>query len=152
MNPTIGKRQPSRLAGLVHQPGGVTIDEAVEAADTALETIREEVTAEIYSTLERMLVLGHDMKAGYDKYALDELYVLANTVVGMAGVFGMHSLGEVSFSLCELVDRLKTMKKWDGPAMQVHMDSLRLLRPGATQSDVQQKALVGALRRIVARV
>lgn len=144
--------KPNRLSRLVHQPGGVTMDEAVQAADANLETIREKVVAEIEAIVERMQAVGTILRTGPDERALEELYTLANSVVGMAGVFGMAALGQVSYSLCDLVDRMRTRKKWDGAAMQVHMDSLRLVRSGTQGDGDGHRAVIAALRQVVERL
>ena len=125
------------------------MEAAVQTAEANLLCLHDDVIAEIEGILDRM----HAIEAtGSDTQTLDELYTLANSVVGMAGLFGMPSLGHVCFSLCGLLDRLRSQHMQDGPALQVHMGSLHLLRPGSTHDKEQQAAVVAALRRIVGRL
>lgn len=142
----------NRLATLVHQPGGLVIDEAIDAANANLELIRGPMVQRIEVMVERMQAIGAVLESDLDAEALDELYTLANSVVGMAGVFGLECLGQVSCSLCTLIDHLRTSTVWDGRALCVHMDSLRLLRPGTMQDLAQQDAIVAALRRVLETV
>lgn len=141
--------QPNRLATLVHQPAGLSLDEAIVAADANLNLIRGTVVREIEVMVERMQAIGAAPQTDLDAQSLNELYALANSVVGMAGVFGMECLGQVSFSLCALLDHMRSAAEIDGRALKVHMDSLRLLRPGTLQDLAQQDAIVAALRRVV---
>lgn len=146
-------RKPGTFAKLVRQPGGVSMDEAVRAADANLESIRGRLVAEIEATLERMQALGGALRDGPgDGRALEELYASANAVIGLAGAPGLRGLGRVCYSLCELIDRLQTSGAWNGPAVRIHMDSLRALRPGTAEGEAQQEAIVAALKRVVARV
>ena len=137
------------IAKLVLKPGGTSLSEAVAAAESNLDTIRDRMLGEVSTTIARMDTLGHAILRHPDPVAIDELYRLGNTVVGIAGVFGMGSLGQVAYSLCDLIDRLRSRSTWDASAVKVHMDSLRLLQsPGPA---VDPEAVVAALRRVVDR-
>lgn len=149
--PTV-TRKGNAFGKLVRQPGGVGMEEAVRAADENLRAIRGQLRAEVEAAVERMRALGRGLEDGACPAALEELYRLANCVVGLAGASGLPALGRVCYSLCELVDRLQGARTWNWPAVRVHMDSLRLLRPGAEGSEAEQEAVVAALRRVVARV
>jgi len=141
-----------RFANLVNRPGGQTAEEAIEAASTNLETIRDRVVAAIDTTLQRMQALGVLLQAGSDPAAVEEMYKLANTVVGLAGTAGLGSLGDVSYSLCELIDRLRTAKIWNIQAIQLHLDALRRLQSTAPGEQAAAQAVTDALRRVVARI
>lgn len=145
-------RPPNRLARLVQGPGGLAAEEAVRAADAGLERIRDDVVREIAAVVARMQALGAALEGGPDEGALRSLYGLANSVVGMAGVFGMAPLGEVCFSLCELIDRMAVRQRWEPAAVRVHLDSIGLLRPGAPAGERGHEEIVAALRRVVERV
>lgn len=144
--------QASRFARLVHRPDGVTMDEAVQASNANLESIRDNVISEIDASLERMrrIVAGLDDPPA-DK-ALSELYTLSNRVSGMAGVFGMECLGQVSLSLCELLDRMKELKRWDAAAVRIHTDALRHVRRDAQGDETSRTAIVGALKQVLNRI
>ena len=152
MSPPTLTRKANAFAKLVRQPGGLSMDEAVRAADENLRSIRGQLVAEVEAAVERMQALGGALRDGPDQGALNELYRSANSVIGLAGPSGLPATGQVCYSLCELIDRLQTSDTWNAPALQVHMDSLRLLRSGAAEDEAQQEAIVAALRRVVARV
>ena len=140
-----------RLSSLVNKPGGITLSEAVTAAEANLETLRERGVGEITTTLARMQVLGEALKAHATAADQAELYQLSNFLVGVSGVFGFGGLGEVGFSLCSLLDRLRMSGSWSMPSVQIHLDSLRLAHAGNLQEE-EMAAIRTALRRVVDRV
>lgn len=140
-----------RMAGLVNRPGGITVSEAVTAAEANLAGLRGRGLEEITTTLERIAVIGDALKAGPDEALQAELYTLGNFLVGVAGVFGMGGLGEVAFSLCSLLDRLRGAGWWSLPSLQIHLDSLKLVHAGNLQGP-DLAAIGAALRKVVERV
>lgn len=146
------RRPAGAFAKLVRQPGGMTEDEAVRAADANLESIREKLVAEIEATLERMHAVAGALGDAPGAPALEELYKAANSVIGMAGAPSLRTLGQVCHSLCELIDRLQTTGAWNAAAVRLHMDSLRVLRPGTAEDAARQEAIVAALKRVVGRI
>ena len=142
---------PNLLARELKRPGGLTLEEAVQAADAKLETIRGPVTADVHAKLDRIQALGGELLANRDDAAADALYALSNAVASTAGTFGLQAVGDVAFSLCELLDRWRTAQRWDRSALKVHLDSLRLLRTDRALTAQQQSAIVAALARVVHR-
>ncbi len=140
-----------RMAGLVNRPGGMTASEAVSAAEANLDTLRVRGLEEITAALARMQVLGEAMKGGPKPEQQEELYKLGNFLVGVSGVFGFSALGEVAFSLCTLLDRLRMAGSWSMPPVQIHLDSLRLAYSGNGQGN-NLSAIGLALRQIVDRI
>jgi hypothetical protein len=144
-----------RLSAKINQPGGLTEEEAIEAATANLETLRGRTEHELDVTLQQIRSIGHAIGKPPDPAAVRELYSLSNTVVGIAGVYGMTGLSAVAYSLCDLVDRLRTTKTWNAPAVQIHLDSLLLMQgdgPGKEQEWVIQQALRRLLDRVPAGV
>ena len=140
-----------RMAGLVNRPGGITVSEAVMAAEANLETLRDRGLEEIATTVTQMQAIGDTLKAGPDAAGQAELYKLSNFLVGVAGVFGFPGVGEVSFSLCSLLDRLRTSGAWSMPSVRIHLDSLRLVYAGNLQGG-ELAAISTALRQVVDRI
>lgn len=141
----------SRLASLVNRPGGLTEDEAVSAATANLEGMRERTLIEIDATLQRMQAIGAALAAEPDPAALDALYGSSHTLIGVAGTFGLGGLSAVAYSLCELIDRMRTSRTWNPLAVRVHLDSLRLMQvAGPGERDGWQ--VRDALRAMVERV
>jgi hypothetical protein len=147
---TVSPKGARRLAQLVNSPGGITAAEAVQAAEARLDTIRASSLQEIEGMLDRMLVIGSRLAATEPVAACDELYTLSNSLVGVAGVFGMKELGEVAYSLCSLLDRQRLVRTWNLQAIQLHLDSLRPMF-GDTADVAGRRAVIGALRQVVVR-
>ncbi len=140
-----------RLAGLVNRPGGITASEAVAAAETNLATIRDRGLEEITGTMLRVQALGDKLRVKPDTALQMELYSASNSLVGIAGVFGLGALGEVAFSLCNLLDRFRAAGVWRFASVQIHLDSMRLAQAG-TLTEVEMAAIGAALRQVVDRV
>ena len=145
-------RNAGQFAKLVRQPGGMTADEAVLAASANLETLRGGLEAEIAAAIGAMQSLDAAQADVPDPASIDALYRLSNRVIGLAGLPGLRAVGQICFSLCELIDRLQTSRTWNTAAVRVHMDCLRALRPGSAGDEDQQDAVVAALRRVVGRI
>lgn len=124
----------------------MTADAAVAAAGARLAAIQEQSLADIDDTLARMQAIGLRLAGQPDAAALRELYALANAVFGVAGLFGLGTLGAVSYSLCELIDRLHATAAWRPAAVRVHLDSLGLARHAGPGSAAQ--AILDGLRRV----
>jgi hypothetical protein len=144
-----------RLSAKINQPGGLTEEEAIEAATANLESLRGRTEHELDVTLQQIRIIGHALQVPPDPEAVRALYSLSNSVVGIAGVYGMSGLSAVAYSLCDLVDRLRTAKTWSAPAVRIHVDSLLLMQgdgPGKEQEVVIQQALRKLLDRVPAGV
>jgi hypothetical protein len=140
-----------RIAQLVMRPGGITATEAVAAAEQSLEGLRDRGLSEIAETIDRMFVLANEMGLTQDPHRAGELYTLSNSLVGVAGVFGKSGLGDVALSLCTLIERLLLGKCSDGQAIQLHLDSMRLLA-ATSMSKLEVSAIGNALRQVVDRL
>ena len=141
----------SRLSKIIKQPGGTTVRGALKDAKRNVEKLRLECVAEIDAKLgmiQQKFGQAEQRPADAD---IDELYRNANDIVGLAGLFDLTDLGEASFSLCELLDRLKGSDHWDWPAVEVHLSALALLRRATPDAPENQNVLAG-LRKLTARV
>lgn len=141
----------SRLSKIIKQPGGVTVRGALKDAKQNLEKLRLECVIEIDAKLAQIQRRFGQAKERPSEAEIDEFYRLSNDIVGVAGMFDMNELGEAAFSLCELLDRLKSANQWDGPAVEVHVSSLALLRHAKPDTPENQAVLMG-LRKLTARV
>lgn len=139
---------PPRLAALAHQPGGLTAAEAAAAAQRRLEAMHADAVAGLDGMVARLTALGPRLADGLDPAALDEAYKLANAVFGVAGLFGLGALGEVAYSLCDLLDRLHASGGWHPAAVQVHLSGLALAR----QAGADAGPITEGLRRVVGSV
>ncbi len=131
----------NRLGKMVREPGGVRIGQALEQSQHNLDEIEDSCLQAMdlqIQSLERLCAEGGRQPVEAVK---NQIYDLGNDLVAVAGAFQLTELGQAAFSLCELVDRLRTSGKWNQAAVEVHLAAFRLLRqrdPDADRSSVIQ--------------
>jgi hypothetical protein len=129
----------NRLAKMVKEPGGVRIGQALDQAGQNLDTIQEQCLEAMDAQIDEMERLCADGGRQPPEDTKNQLYDLGNDVLAVAGAFQLAELGQAAFSLCELVDRLRSRGRWNQAAVEVHLSAFRLLRqpdPGADRSSV----------------
>lgn len=154
MKPANTFKYENRLAKSVSTKGGMSAAEALSAAQKAVDAVRDPTIAEIDANLKEIYGLGEQLKTtnAFDEDALQQMYICANRVVAMGGVFGLGELGQAAYSLCELVSRFQTMERFQWQLVQVHLDGLRLLRnPGDHAAAIRDQVLAG-LRQVATSV
>ena len=137
-----------RLASKVNQPGGLTEEEAVTAATANLETMRERTETELKLVIQQLRQIEQAMQVPPSPAAVDELYALANLATGIAGVFGMGAVSAVAYSLCEMIDRLRSAGVWNQRAVRIHVDSLVLIQ-GPDFDPAQERPILAALAKLL---
>lgn len=142
----------NRLAKSMVTRGGMTAAEAMKAAQAAVEEVREPTIAEIDANLAEIYGLCDQLKDGTDEAALKRMYVCANRVVAMGGVFGLGELGKAAYSLCELVSRFQTLDRFQWSMIRVHMDGLRLLRTPDEHVPEHREQVLAGLRQVATSV
>ncbi len=144
----------NRLAKSVVTKGGMSATEALSAAQAAVDEMRDPTIAAIDANLQEIYGLGERLKTAnaFDDEALQRMYICANRVVALGGVFGLAELGQAAYSLCELVSRFQTLERFSWQMIQVHVDGLRLLRnPGDHPAAIREEVLAG-LRQVATSV
>lgn len=116
-----------RLAQLLKTPGGVPVAEALERAQANLEEIKPTCSAEILALLELAEVGCEALSDTFDDVGLERLYAVAVRGVGGGRVCGAPGVDIVLTSLCDLLDYLRTQKRYDREAVGVHIRAWRLL-------------------------
>ena len=148
----ITRRPENRLAKVIWIPGGKTIAQALDEAQANLDEIRHESLGILRAKLEELQAVGKRSAAAPGEADIEALYNLSSEVLDIAGLFGLPELGHAAFSLCELLDRLKSRKTWNWPAVQVHLHGLLVLAdPDKTPPDGRQ-TVVDGLRQVCQRV
>jgi hypothetical protein len=147
----ITRRPENRLAKVIWVPGGKTIAQALDDAQANLDEVRQESLGVLRTKLEEIQTLGRKSANAPSSEAIEGLYNLSSEVLDIAGLFGLPELGHAAFSLCELLDRLKSKKTWNWPAVQVHLHGLLILAdPDKTPPDGRQ-SVVDGLRQVSQR-
>jgi hypothetical protein len=148
----ITRRPENRLAKVVWLPGGKTIAQALEDAQANLDEIRGESLQVLKAMLDEIQAVGRRSEADPKAEDLDTLYALSGRVLDIAGLFGLPELGQAALSLCELVDRLKSRKAWNWPAVQVHLHGLLVLADPDKIPPEGRQNVVDGLRQVGQRV
>lgn len=139
----------NRLAKLLRAAGGKPVAEALADADANLKTIGAEAEAELKAMLIEVEARYAALGETYNGEKLDDLYVIANRAIGVAGVCGREAVDVALVSLCQLLDYLKSRGGWDNASVGVHVQALRLLL-GADPNDEQVAAILEGLKRVSA--
>jgi len=116
-----------RLNELLRTPGGLPVAEALERAQANLEAIKPTCTAELLALLELCEAAYWALKSDYDEPAVTELYSLAAKGIGAGEVCGAPAVDVALTSFCDLLDHLRTLKRYDHDAVGVHVRAWRLL-------------------------
>ena len=143
----------NQLAKVVDKPGGRTVAEHVKAAEVRIESVRDVTLASLVGKADALAALAAAGSKASDVKALDGIYDISNAIFGLAGSFGLKALAEASFSLCDLADNFRSGDPANWPAIDVHVDGIRLLatlgdKAGAAGAD----SILEGLRRVRARV
>jgi len=140
----------NRLAKMVKEPGGVRIGQALDQAGQNLDTIQEQCLEAMDAQIDEMerLCAAGGRQAPED--TKNQLYDLGNDVLAVAGAFQLAELGQAAFSLCELVDRLRSRGRWNQAAVEVHLSAFRLLRQ--PDPDTDRSSVILGLKGLTDRV
>jgi hypothetical protein len=116
-----------RLSAQLKEAGGLTVADAVEAADANLAELAPPCLTELRSVTSEALAAFRAFPAQFDRGALEGLYAIAARAVGLGAVSGAPSADVAFKSLCDLVDHFCGAGRWDLKAVAVHIDTLQLL-------------------------
>ena len=148
----ITRRPENRLAKVIWVPGGKTIAQALDDAQANLDEIRKESLGLLRAKLEEIQALGRKSETAPDEETVHRLYHTSSEVLDIAGLFDLPELGHAAFSLCELLDRLKSKKAWNWPAVQVHLHGLLVLADPDKIPPEGRQTVVDGLRQVCERV
>jgi hypothetical protein len=148
----ITRRPQNRLGKVVWQPGGKTIAQALDDAQANLDELRGASLDLLRVKLEEIQALGQRAETNPKAADVEALYALSGEVLDIAGLFGLPELGQAAFSLCELLDRLKSRKAWNWPAVQVHLQGLLILADPEKTPPEGRASVVEGLRQVCLRV
>jgi len=148
----ITRRPENRLGKAVFLPGGKTIAQALDDAQANLDELRGESLDLLRAKLDEIQALGAKNQTNPKPDDLEALYALSGEVLDIAGLFGLPELGQAAFSLCELLDRLKSRKAWNWPAVQVHLHGLLVLADIDKTPPEGRASVVEGLRQVCQRV
>lgn len=136
-----------RLKRLLEEPGGMRVKDALNRADEAIESVRDNCLAAID---EKITAIGV-----YEEGSAEQsrrCYTLANEIYAEAGLLGLAELSDVAHNLCEMLSRAgegRVSKR----AVRVHVDAMHALRsPGVAANRQLRAAVVTELHHLTARL
>ncbi|HEX7885796.1 MAG TPA: hypothetical protein VF474_07450 [Phenylobacterium sp.] len=142
----------NKLGQIAREPGGRRPEDSIKAADGRIEAARGASIAVLVEKAEQLGVLVAN-RQGNEASSLDGLYDISNAAYGLAGTFGLSALAEAAFSLCDLADHFRSGEPANWPAIEVHVDGIRLLANlGDKAAELGAESILGGLRRVRARV
>lgn len=143
----------NQLKKVVKTQGGKTMAEHAKAAEVRIEAVREVSLASLIAKAEAMAALAADGRKGDAIEALNQIYDLSNAIFGIAGSFGLKALADAAFSLCDVTDSFRSGEAVSWPAVDVHVDGIRLLATlGDKVNPAGAETILEGLKQVRARV
>ena len=139
----------NRLAELARRPGGLTVDEAVRAAETRLDSIRDQCVASLAGRAADLSAEAARLRGAGEDADFEALYRMSNAIYGVAAPFELRGLAEVASGLCDLIDGFRRGEPVSWEAVEVHVDGVRLLVVGGEQ---HAEPIFEGLRRVRSRL
>lgn len=133
---------------MLRKPGGTTVAQAVEQAETNLEGLQEAGLLQLDSGLAAVEAVFVRYGEAFDRALITEHYALAVKLIGLPSLCGFDALENAAHSLCDLLDRLGATGRWDRDGVQVHIRALRLLRNLPAGTDDVAEPVLDGLRRV----
>jgi hypothetical protein len=116
-----------KLTQQLREPGGLAVAEAVEGAAANLEELRPECADELLKAVAAALACFQAFPAAFDPAALQQLYAISARAVGIGAVCDAPAADATFVSLCNLLDHMSILQRWDLQAIAVHVQTLQLL-------------------------
>ncbi|HEY1425281.1 MAG TPA: hypothetical protein VGF50_01290 [Caulobacteraceae bacterium] len=116
-----------KLTQQLREAGGVAVADAVEAAQANLTELQPECMTELQTATAAAQAAFQRFPATFDADALQALYAISARAVGIGAVCGAPSADTTFISLCNLLDHLTVIRRWDREAIGVHVQTLQLL-------------------------
>jgi hypothetical protein len=138
------------LTELAARSGGITRENAVDAARASVESLRDLALETIEAAIRAIEAVAYGAKRGaLPPEDMKEILMQADHVVTMTATFGLETLECAAKSLCDVADGLMARGAGDAAPILVHVQTLRLLSPGAAPLDEEQtRYLLSELTRV----
>jgi hypothetical protein len=138
----------NKLAKIAAKPGGKTIHEAISSAERKVESVREACVGALAGKVADLIAHAAAAKADQSHARFDGLYKGGNAIYGVAGAFGLTGLAQAASSLCDLIEGFRNGEPVNWPAIDVHVDGIRLLVSGG---EAGAEPILAGLRAVRAR-
>lgn len=125
----------NRLGQMLRKPGGLKRQEAVEAATTNVESLRDEYVAAIpgeVTALEDLYAVT-TLSGRISAEILDAMLRRSGQLLTLSGTYGYDLLDQVVKRFCDLASGMIDRNMDDPAAVGVHLRAMRLACPGAPE-------------------
>lgn len=145
-------RIENELAKKIDAPGGITVAEALAAAEAGVEQLRAECLSALDQKIGEIDAIAQPGAFRASPAELARIYRLANEILGEAGALGLHELSEAGRSLCELASRW-VRARLDAEPIRLHAAAMKSLRrPHVAGAPELRAAVLAGLREITVRL
>jgi hypothetical protein len=129
------------------------VAQALKAAEERIESVRDVSVASLIEKSDLMAAAAAAARESGDPESFGAVYDLSNAIYGIASAFALNALAEAAFSLCDLTDHFRNGGEANWPAIDVHVDGIRLLASLREKAGAQgAESIMQGLRRVRARV
>lgn len=144
----------NRITDLIRRPGGITRSQAIKAARTDVERLREDMVKRVPDEIAGLEAIAGEAKGDYISAAdLERMFAGAERLLVLAGTFGLATLDAVVKKFCDLAAGMIENGITSVAPVAVHLRAMRLVCPGAPAlSERETAALLSQLARVHAHL
>ena len=149
----IRKKFPNPLASTLSHVRGLSLEAATAAAEANLALIRDDCLASLDQGLAVIYQGIPELCQGKLETHAEAIYQAANQVLALGGLCKLAALGKAAFCLCDLIDRGRVTGRWSAPALETHLQALKLLRhPPANYDPKAEDAIIAGLLKVIKKI
>lgn len=102
----------------------MSVEQAVERAQVLVEDMHDELLAAVDAEIANVQRHADRVEPGEFKH----LYESADRLMAIASACHLKALSDAATGLCDLLDHLRVVRRWDEPGVSVHVATLKALR------------------------
>jgi hypothetical protein len=142
-------RVKTKLAAEAARAGGITANEALKRADAGLEPLREPCLVTVDRCLGEIDRRFGVAASGRTQEEFEDLYVLSSQIIDSSLGLPNSGIEHAARALCDLTDLSLEKGIRDWQAIDVHVETLKLLRlSGQAFSQAQREAVLEGLKKV----
>lgn len=138
----------NHLKAALFDGGGKRMDEAVADAESALDDLAESCWEATRGYMREIEAGFGPAVANRDARSFNSLYMLANRIIDASAPLKPRVIADAARCLCDLLDPTGETQRWDWPAVDIHLDALRLLTSGIELGEAAERQLIDNLIKL----
>ncbi len=139
------------LQEMITRPGGITREQALEAATTNVRAISGEGDTSIEAAIQALEAIIGAARAGLSAQQLRVILSQGDQIVTLAGTFGYEALDRATRGLCDIADGLLQAGMGDVAPVAVHVRAMRLFSPlCAAPAPEESRRILAELAKVAA--